>query len=65
VEVPLERSGTMILRVWVEGGQLDGLRVRILRTIGQHQAPPVAVSGVDDVHAVVQAWFDELLRTDE
>jgi hypothetical protein len=55
----------MILRVWVEGGQLDGLRVRILRTIGQHQAPPVAVSGVDDVHAVVQAWFDELLRTDE
>jgi FixJ family two-component response regulator len=59
VDAPKERAGTLILRVWVESG---GLRARILRSIGSHQAPPIAVTGADDVHMAVQAWIDELLE---
>ncbi|MBP2330409.1 hypothetical protein JOF56_010794 [Kibdelosporangium banguiense] len=57
VDAPSERTGTLILRVWVE----DGLRVRILRAIGPHKAPPIAVTSVEDVHTVVQNWLEELL----
>jgi hypothetical protein len=58
---PRERTGTLILRLWVEGGRSDSLRVRILRTFGLRQATPLAVSTVDGVHTAVQAWLDELL----
>jgi hypothetical protein len=50
----------MVLRAWLEGGRPDGLRVRILSTIGQNQATPVAVSSPEAVHAAVQKWLEEL-----
>jgi hypothetical protein len=61
VEVPSERAGVLILRVWLEGGRPDNFRARVLRAIGSHQAPPLALSAVEDVHPAVQAWLDELL----
>ncbi|MCP2163341.1 hypothetical protein [Goodfellowiella coeruleoviolacea] len=61
MEPPSERSGILILRVWVEDGRPDSFRARIIRTIGAHQQPPSAVSAVDDVHAAVQAWLNDLL----
>ncbi|MEV4319021.1 hypothetical protein [Actinocrispum sp. NPDC049592] len=61
MNAPLERSGTLILRVWVDG---DALRVRVLRSIGARQAPAIAVTTTEEVHLAVQAWFDELLRRD-
>ena len=64
VEDPPERSGTLILRVWLETGRADGFRARIIRSVGKHQAPPSAVTSADDVHAAVQAWLDELLEPD-
>ena len=64
VEDPEERTGTLILRGWVEGDRPGRLRVRVLRTVGRHQAPPQAVSDAADVHAAVQAWLDELLEPD-
>jgi hypothetical protein len=53
----------MILRMWVEDGRSDGFRVRVIRMVGPHLAPPAAVSTVDEVHAAVQAWLDELLES--
>lgn len=50
----------MVLRAWLEGGSPDGLRVRILSTIGQKQATQVAVSSPEAVHAAVQSWLEEL-----
>jgi hypothetical protein len=63
VEAHTERTGTLILRAWVEDGQSDRLRVRILHSIGPDKASPIAVTAVADVHAAVQAWLDELLET--
>jgi len=64
VEDSSERTGTLILRVWLETGRPDGFRARIIRAAGKHQAPPSAASSPEEVHAAVQAWLDELRETD-
>ncbi|MGY0063934.1 hypothetical protein ACWY4P_47030 [Streptomyces sp. LZ34] len=64
MEIPSERTGVLILRVWMEGGRPDGFRARIVRTGGAHQAPPTAVSTVDDVLTAVHAWLDQLVEPD-
>ncbi len=51
----------MVLRAWLEGGQPDCLRVRILSSIGPDQAPPLAVSTPEAVHEAVQSWLEQLL----
>ncbi|MBA6441168.1 MULTISPECIES: hypothetical protein [Streptomyces] len=62
MEIPSERTGVLILRVWVEGGRPDGFRARIVPTGDGHQAVPTAVSAVDDVLTAVRAWLDQLLE---
>ena len=57
-----EHSGSLVLRAWLEGGKPDGLRVRILSTIGSQQATPQAVASIGAVHAAVQSWLEELLE---
>ncbi|WP_370961937.1 hypothetical protein [Amycolatopsis sp. cg9] len=60
MEVPEERSGSMVLRAWLEGGEPGALRVRILSTVGTDEARPIAVTSREAVHAAVQSWLDEL-----
>ncbi|UOX92733.1 hypothetical protein MUY14_19680 [Amycolatopsis sp. FBCC-B4732] len=60
MEVPEERSGSMVLRAWLEGGDPGALRVRVLSTIGTDEARPVAVTSREAVQAAVQNWLDEL-----
>lgn len=62
VEVPEQRTGILILRVWLEGDRPDNFRARVFRTIGPYQAPPLALSAADDVRSAVQEWLDELLE---
>lgn len=64
VETPVERSGTLILRVWVEEGRQDGFRARVICTTGPGLVRPQAISELAEVHTVVQAWLDELLKAD-
>jgi hypothetical protein len=64
VDSSQERSGTLILRVWVEDDRDERLRVRVIRVSGQHQAPPLTATTVDGACDAVRAWLDELLDTD-
>lgn len=64
MEIPSERTGVLILRVWVEDGRADGFRARIVRTGSRDQVPPSAVSAVDDVLTAVRAWLDHILEPD-
>jgi hypothetical protein len=64
VAAPSERSGTLILRVWVEDGQPDRLRARILRVTGPDPASPIAVTSVDDVLSAVRGWLEEVVNPD-
>ncbi|MEU1662253.1 hypothetical protein ABZ547_01370 [Streptomyces sparsogenes] len=64
MEIPSDRTGVLILRVWVEGDRPDGFRARIVPTGGPRQAPPTAVGTVDDVLSAVRAWLDQILEPD-
>jgi hypothetical protein len=64
VAAPSERTGTLILRVWVEDGQSNRLRARILRVAGQDRASPIAVTSVDDVLSAVRSWLEDILDPD-
>jgi hypothetical protein len=64
VAAPSERTGTLILRVWVEDGQPDRLRARILRLAGPDRASPIAVTSIDEVLSVVRGWLEEVLDPD-
>ena len=50
----------MVLRAWLEGGTADGLRVRVMASIGADQATTFAVSTSEAVHAAVESWLDAL-----
>lgn len=50
----------MVLRAWLEGGRPEDLRVRILSSIGPHQATPIAVTTPEGVHDAVQRWLEQL-----
>ena len=58
-----ERTGTLVLRAWVEGHGEKGLRVRITRTVQGRTNEPVtsASATIDGVCAIVRAWLEELL----
>ncbi|HEX6341171.1 hypothetical protein [Umezawaea sp.] len=62
MDAPEERTGSMIMRAWLEDGRPDRLRVRILSSVGSRQAPPTAVSSEHAVHAAVDDWL-RTLRT--
>lgn len=61
-----ERTEVLVLRAWVEGAGIQGLRVRITRmTRPMHGAVVEPVSSasatVDGVCATVRAWLEELV----
>jgi hypothetical protein len=58
-----ERTGVLVLRAWVEGGDA-GLRVRVIQsTEGAAAEPASSVSAtVDDVCALVRAWLEDLVH---
>ena len=60
VEPPEQRTGIMVLRAWLEGGQPEDLRVRILSTIGFDLMTSTATSSPEAVHDAVRMWLEEL-----
>ncbi|MFH9662558.1 hypothetical protein ACH4NF_31645 [Streptomyces sp. NPDC017248] len=62
METPSQRSGVLILRVWVEGDRSDGFRARIIRIVDGEQQPPTAADQTADVFLALRTWLDELLE---
>lgn len=59
------RTGLLIVRLWIEGNATDGFRARITQTLdstGTERA--VGMAGTPaDVSAVVQKWIDEFVNS--
>jgi hypothetical protein len=62
-----ERTGTLILRAWIEDYGDQTLRVRVTWVIQGRANEPVssASATVDGVCAIVRDWLEELLREAE
>ena len=59
----LEHTGVVVLRAWVDGGSPGGLRVRIIRVVGQTEPTAAAAATVDGAVALVRAWLEGLLES--
>lgn len=60
-ELPTNRSGVLILRLWTEANHSTGLRARITQMLDMSRTEEsVAVAAsVDDICRVVKQWVDE------
>jgi len=60
-----DRTGLLILRLWIEGNAREGFRARITQTLdsaGTERA--VAMAGTPGaVYTVVQNWVDEFVNS--
>ena len=62
-----ERTGVVLLRVWIENGSPDGLRVRIVaETVPRATEPPFerVVATVGEAVEIVRDWLDEFVTAD-
>jgi len=54
-----ERSGVLVLRVWIETGAEPGLRARILheQQLGSGERASLTASAVDEIVEIVSRWL--------
>ncbi|CAL9613766.1 MULTISPECIES: hypothetical protein [unclassified Streptomyces] len=64
METPLTRYGVLVLRVWLEDGEADRFRARIIRTVDGKREAAAAASETEAVLSVVRVWLDEVLEGD-
>lgn len=57
---PSERTGVLVLRMWIEPGAEDGLRARITTSddLGSEERTSVVAADVDEILRIVRAWVD-------
>jgi hypothetical protein len=58
-----DRTGFLIVRLWIEGNRRDGLRARISHTLDatgdEHEMTTVATP--EEIYAVVQTWVEAIV----
>lgn len=58
-----DRTGFLIVRLWIEGNPRDGLRARIMQTLdstGNERAVSTAGSP-EEIYAVVKTWVEAIV----
>ena len=59
-----DRTGILIVRLWIEGNSREGFRARITQThdsTGLEQASATA-GNPEDLYAVVRTWVEEFIQ---
>ena len=61
--MPLDRTGLMIIRAWVEPGSLRPLRARIRLTtdVGTGFESEMTLSDLPGISAAVESWLQDVL----
>ena len=61
-----DRTGILVVRLWIETNAGDGFRARITRTLdaaGPEQAAATAATP-EDIYAVVRTWVEAFVTSD-
>ncbi|MGE5225516.1 MAG: hypothetical protein ACM3OO_01425 [Planctomycetaceae bacterium] len=55
-----DRTGILIVRVWIEGDAREGFRARITRTLDSagHERETLAAATPEDLYGVVRTWVE-------
>jgi len=61
---PAERTGVLVLRVWMETDAETRLRARILheRSLGSGERVSLAASAVDEIVEIVSRWLQQFVE---
>jgi hypothetical protein len=61
-----DRTGILIVRLWLEGNPRDGFRARITQTLDSTRPEQsMATAGnPDDVYAAVRTWVESFISSD-
>ena len=51
-----------MLRAWIEGESLDGLRVRVIRVEHSGETSTTIAGTIETTCQIVEIWLNELLR---
>ncbi len=63
MQVPLERTGAIVVRIWLERPEVSGLRARITQTVdvSNPELFVTAAASPDEVCERVRAWINLFL----
>ena len=58
-----DRTGILIVRLWIEGNALEGLRARITQTLdsSKPEQATAAAATPEDIYAAVRTWVEAFL----
>lgn len=57
----VDRTATLMIRLWAERGHTTSVRARITQTLDADAEPRVAVAGsADAIYAIVRTWVEEV-----
>lgn len=61
-----ERTGVLVLRVWIERDAGNGLRARITaeRELGSGERTSVAAVTIEQILAYIRTWVEEFVAAD-
>lgn len=60
-----DRTGILIVRLWIEGSALEGFRARITQTLdstGPGQAMGTAAANPEAIYAAVRTWVEAFVN---
>jgi hypothetical protein len=61
-----DRTGFLVVRLWIEGNHRDGLRARITQTLDstgdEHEMTTVATP--EEIYEIVQTWVEAIVDAD-
>jgi hypothetical protein len=61
--LPADRTGVVVVRVWLEPGHEQGLRARITATdLATSREMTVSAASIDEIVEIVRAWIDSFVR---
>jgi hypothetical protein len=61
-----DRTGIMVVRVWIESTAREGFRARITHTLDStgHEGVIAATADPEDLYAVVRSWVEAFVDQD-
>jgi hypothetical protein len=62
-----ERTGALVIRIWVEQSPLPNLKARITRTIdvAADEEVTTGATSTEEIEAIVHAWLDSFARSND
>jgi hypothetical protein len=62
-----ERTGALVIRIWVEQSPLPNLKARVTRTIdvASDEEVTTGATSAEEIEAIVHAWLDSFVRSSD